>query len=355
MILERKQGCLCSLKPSQTELVLTDEQRAEVATLTDLPPHDSLVRHPEEFFLKLREIGRKMPEAILASIDAFKMMPDLHKQGFIVIGNLPYDNNRTTPRWHGDPICDPKTTSEWVNMLISSQLGYVFSLANEYNGRYPNPIAPQENKQEEASSASSLRLLGWHQDLIAMGKARADWLVLTCVKAAPPGTGATTLASACDVVEKISPAAREILRQPIFTIDAPASCKGAICPIVTAILGGSDSEPHLTYQDGGTRPLVPDNEAAQMAIRELVEALNNSRRDIYLSPGDTLIFRNGAIGWNVAHGRSIFSARFDNTEFKANRFLVRSYVLDSIFPIQQLRYPNSRVLVPTSLYRAAYA
>lgn len=337
-------------------LLLTNEERAEFdALLTDLPPHDPLKRHSEEFYLELKMLARRMPLRLLRMLDRFKLNPTAFPKGYLVFRNLPADTSRCTPRTHKDPICDPTTKGEWVNMLISNYLGDTTSVANEYDGRYPNPIVPQELLAAEPSSAGSLSRLGWHTDQITSGPAQPEWLALTCITPAPEGTGTTTIASLCDVLPRISPAARAALRQANYSVDPPASNKGQIKPVITSVLGGDELAPYLTFQEGGTHITEPTNEAARLALQELVDALDASRQDISLGRGDTLLFRNGKVGWNTCHGRSLFRPSWYNAEFQRNRFLVRSYIHASIVPIQHLCYPNSRVLVPASLYRAAFA
>ena len=337
-------------------LTLTDQERGSFEKLVaSLPQHDPRLRHPDEFFVALKTLARKMPERLLQYLDRFKMMPGQFPQGYIVFRNLPSDVKRCTPRSHKDPVCDETTIGEWVNMLISNYIGDTTSAANEYDGRYPNPIAPQEMLAEQASSAGSTRTLGWHNDQITSGKAQPAWLALTCITPSAEGTGATTIASLWEALPRISPAGRMALRRPDYTIDAPASNKGQIEPVVTPILCGDESAPYLAFQDGGARVKDPGNEAAQLALQELVEALDASRKDIYLQRGDTLLFRNGKVGWNTCHGRSVHHPRWDNAEFQSNRYLIRSYIHDSIVPIQHLCYPNTRVLVPASLYRAVFS
>lgn len=346
---------LSEMEDTQHTVVLGAEERAEFAALlAGLPPHDVQVRHGDDYYEYLKALGRQMPPRLLGNLDRFRMRPLAFPKGYILLRNLPHDAVRSTPRSHRDPVCDPTTVCEWVNMTISNALGDTFSLANEFQGEYPNRIIPEEGLEEQASSSSSGKTLGWHCDLIAMGEAQASWLALTCVTAAPRGTGATTVAPLWDALPRISAPGRAMLRRDVFEIDPPSSCQGQIPALPTAVLCGDEGSPYLTYLQGKTRPRDPQNEAALLALKELDAALDAACIEIHLNPGDTLIFRNGDTGgWNLAHGRALFQARFTNADFQSNRFLLRSYVHQRLTPLLRLRYPNTRVLVPTTLYRAA--
>ena len=338
----------------QHALKLSYQERDCLANLfADQTAHNPHQRHTLEFFLTLKMLAHFVPERVLYEMLRFRSIPTAYPQGYMVLRNLPCDAARITPRTHACPVRDATTLAERVCLLIASVLGDPFALGNEQNGRLPNAIIAVEGKETDRSSASSKATLGWHVDNIASLTACAAWLCLYCIKPDQKGEGATTIASIYEALPLLCEASLRILRQPIFKVTAPAAFSGKAEPVIVPIIGGSENLPWLSYRSYGLEPVDPENIVAHHALCELEEALNSVARYIYLRSGDMLILRNGFTPLNVVHGRSTYEAHFDHRHV-ANRYLVRAYVHRDITQILPYLYPNSHVIVPTELHRAAF-
>jgi Fe(II)/alpha-ketoglutarate-dependent arginine beta-hydroxylase len=203
--------------------------------------------------------------------------------------------------------------------MYSTLLGEPFGWASQQNGALVNDVLPIRGHEQQQISSNSESELTWHTE-DAWSDSRADYVVLLCIRN-PDGVG-TSVAS-IDAIDRrtIDPALWDTLFQPkyLFRIDPSHSAgldvhRAAAGGVPThaspgPILFGDRSSPYLRFDP--TFTAVADNDVdAWMAMSALASALERSKTEIPLDPGDVLILDN----YRVVHSRRPFTARFDGTD-----------------------------------------
>ena len=186
-------------------------------------------------------------------------------------------------------------------------------------------IAPAQNKATELSSSGSVAL-GWHTDMgILQPEFRPEFLTLIGLR-----NEASTPTLICDLAQALSllwerdAVLAEVLRQPRFRVESPASLLWH---------GGkslrSEPRPLVSTQAGydaiagNLQTISTTDSCAREALEALQSAVEALARPIVIAPGQVLQFNNS----RVLHGRPAIQ--------RGERWLQRVYSLRTLEPLRQ--------------------
>jgi Fe(II)/alpha-ketoglutarate-dependent arginine beta-hydroxylase len=292
----------------------------------------------EEFLATLPIYAQRLPERLRRFLLEFKYDPC--RQGYCIVSGLPVDDRRLGPtpaHWQLKTNNDTCKEAAMATCLYSALLGDVFGWLTQQDGRMVHDVLPIRELESEQIGSGSLEELTWHTE-DAFHELRGDYLLLFCLR--NPDRIPTTIAR--PDYRKLSTGDIESLFQPQFTIRPDNSHKPAFGsdrqrspylerayaamqdresrPQKLAVLFGSKADPYLRidpyFMD------EPDSEDARLALRALVDVIDESIVEVPLQPGQCLILDN----YLVVHGRRAFKARYDGND----RWLKRVAVMRDI-------------------------
>jgi L-asparagine oxygenase len=272
-----------------------------------------------------RAVVTTLPLEVLDRIVAMRSEPDL--PGALLLANLPIDP--ALPRTPADGgVCEEKATfvSEGVLLGIASALGLPFSFMREKDGVIIHSISPVQGREEATANDGSLSDFKAHVEC-AYFPFRPDLLLLLCLRPDAERRAGTLVADIRSALQYLSPWDRDVLRQPLFQIQAPLSFAtglgGQPWSEPRPVLTGSDSSPEVCLNLNGMRAVTPGAEATLDLLRRLLES-PSIVESVVLEAGDLLIVDNR----KSVHGRTPFTARFDGYD----RWLQRLYVKVDVWP-----------------------
>ena len=185
---------------------------------------------------------------------------------------------------------------------------------------------------------------GFHVDNIDAGERSATWLANSCVRPDSEGVGVTTIASSHEAIALLGNESRKALRKYPVRIISSGLPNGKITPII----GGSEEFPYLTYGYDGVEFIDPDNDKLRNAFLELDEVLSAATRFILLRSGDMILMRNAFTPLNLVHGRSVFSACW-NENYVTSRYMLKTYAHCDFTKLLDFVYPNTHTLRPVDI------
>jgi hypothetical protein len=256
--------------------------------------------------------------SIQASLDALAS----EQITYLLIDNLPIDPTLPAPPTNGARPPGKGFQSEAVLLQLQLAAGLQpFGYYEEKGGALVHEISPVPNRAGELSSSGSVAL-GWHSDMgILKSDFRPQFLSLIGLRneAATP----TLIADLAEALAALGDGALvEVLRQPRFRIESPASLLWH---------GGktlrSEPRPLVANQAGfeiagNLQTVVPIDPVALHALGALQTAVEAVVRPIVLNPGHALLLNNG----RVLHGRPAIQ--------RGQRWLQRVYSRHSLQPLQ---------------------
>ncbi|MGD9486167.1 TauD/TfdA family dioxygenase [Streptomyces sp. TRM70308] len=293
---------------------LDDAERAELAALAgavcDTAP--GLVDDPR-CVAAARALSGELPVRLRARLRHFAW--DAGANASLLVRNLPVDPAAVpaTPTVAGS-VQRAATTPAAALLLVGMALGEVISYDKEKSGALVHDVVPVPGMESFQGNAGSTRL-NMHTEN-AFHPLRPDFVGLLCLRNDHDDVARLRLASVRTVVPLLPEPVRAVLREPRFTIAAPASFAlppGSEEP--RGLLTGSPDDPDLTVDFSSTTPL--DEEAAE-ALRLLEKAVDRGYRELLLAPGDLALVDNRM----ALHGRNAFQPRYDG----ADRWLQRIFV-----------------------------
>jgi L-asparagine oxygenase len=291
--------------------------------LTDLQVLALVQRHP----LALPSI-QPSPEALASN-----------QISHLLIANLPIDSDLPAPPSNGVRPAGKGWQSETTLLQLASACGLMsFGYLQEKEGRLVHEISPAANRAGELSSAGSVAL-GWHSDMgILRSQWRPEFLFLIGLRndSAIP-TLLADLDDALAVMRQRDASLVEVLRQPHFRIESPASLvwhggkslRSEARPLI-ALHQGFDTIA------GNLQTLVTTDPQAQQALEAFKEAVAEVSQPIVIGVGEACLFNNA----RVLHGRPAIQG--------GPRWLQRVYCRRSLRQLRQATSSPNAVIFSIS-------
>uniref|UniRef100_A0AAU1M0U6 TauD/TfdA family dioxygenase n=1 Tax=Streptomyces sp. NBC_00148 TaxID=2903626 RepID=A0AAU1M0U6_9ACTN len=322
-----------------TDLELPDDVRDSIGrALAGLPDPG---RDFDGATARCHQIFATLPLGLLRAVLDFGRHIDT--PGVALVRNLPVDTETgPTPLDGGPGRGKSGFVSEGVLLGLTGLLGEALGVLTEKGGRLVHDVVPVAGGARTQTNQSSAVFLNFHSDITydATGRydvANPDFLVLNCLRGDPSGGAVTYYADARDLCRRLDPGALELLRRPLFRLNAPGSytrsaAGGAeVLSHPVPVISGAAEHPEIAVSANGVRSLDRDAEAAfehlQAVAREVAHAVR-------LEPGQALLINNR----KGIHARSPFEARHDGRD----RWLQRTYVRRSLWDIRYRVTPEDR-------------
>jgi len=305
-------------RPTTPRIVLDDEAskalRRELETAGS--PYEDLEGARLAAF---RAMAAKLPLNVLRHVVAMRSQPEV--SGALVVQNLPIDKVLPRTPADGGTSQEKKTfVSEGVLLGVASALGLPFSFMREKDGVIIHSISPVQGREEATANDSSLSDFKAHVEC-AYFEFRPDFLLLLCLRSDAEGRAATLVADIRYALRYLSPFDCDMLRQPLFQVQAPASFAKGLGDQPWSeprpVLTGPDDSPEVCLNLNGMRAVTPGAEKTLDLLRWLLES-PGVVESVVLDVGDLLVVDNR----KSVHGRTPFTARYDGFD----RWLQRVYV-----------------------------
>ncbi|MFI6210267.1 TauD/TfdA family dioxygenase [Streptomyces sp. NPDC051041] len=274
---------------------------------------------------RYHQIFATLPLGLLQQILDFGRHNDAPGVGYV--RNLPTDAELPATPVGGGPATDKKTfVAEGVLLGLSGLLGEPVGFLTEKNGQLVHDVIPVEGGATTQTNQGSTVFLNFHNDIVhdTIGRydvSNPDFLVLSCLRSDHEGIAATHYADARDIVRVLDSRTLELLRSPLFRLNAPGSYVRDVAggrevlsdPV--AMISGPEEFPEISSSANGVRAMTT---AAEAALDRLQAACRETAHRVHLRPGEALLINNR----KGLHARTPFTARYDG----ADRWLQRTYV-----------------------------
>lgn len=272
----------------------------------------------ESFVEAAAAAGRSFAPHLARALDAFAADPGA--AGALLLRGVPVGEVPATPPTPTTPT-SKDLASELALLAVARRLGEPVGYLPEHGGSIVQNLVPTQADIGRQTSTSSGVDLAFHTET-AFHPHGPRYLLLLCLRGDPEA--ATTLASVDLLLPWLSASTADALRRPEFRTAVDESFGGQPgVPYGPArpVLGGTDQQPWLCWDEELTSGTTPEADAA---LEELRAVVVERRRETVLTAGDLLIVDNA----RCVHGRRPFHARFDGTD----RWLQRSFVVASLAP-----------------------
>ncbi|MBX7550397.1 TauD/TfdA family dioxygenase [Streptomyces sp. NPDC004232] len=290
---------------------------------------------------RYHQIFATLPLELLQQILDFGRHNDSPGVGYV--RNLPVDARLPATPADGGPATGKETfVAEGVLLGLSGLLGEPVGFLTEKRGQLVHDVIPVEGGAMTQTNQGSTVFLNFHNDIVhdAIGRydvSNPDFLVLSCLRADHEGVAATHYADARDIVRALDSRTLELLRSPLFRLNAPGSYirdvagGGEVLSDPVAMISGPEQFPEISSSANGVRAMTT---AAEAALDRLQAACRESAHQVFLRPGEALLINNR----KGLHARTPFTARYDG----ADRWLQRTYVRRSQWSIRYRQTDGSR-------------
>ena len=259
------------------------------------------------------------------------------------VRNLPVDPELPATPANGGPARGKKTfVAEGVLLGLSGLLGEPVGFLTEKKGQLVHDVIPVKGGATTQTNQGSTVFLNFHNDIVhdAVGRydvSNPDFLVLSCLRADHEGVAATHYADARDISRALDSRTLELLRSPLFRLNAPGSYVRDVAggrevlsdPV--AMISGPEQFPEISSSANGVRAMTT---AAEAALDRLQAACRETAHQVFLRPGEALLINNR----KGLHARTPFTARYDG----ADRWLQRTYVRRSQWSIRYRQTEGDR-------------
>jgi L-asparagine oxygenase len=321
------------------EIVLADEVRDAIGSALQSMPDP--VADIDRSLTHLHVVFSQLPLEPLQEILDFGRHSDT--PGVMLVRNLPTDAELPATPVDGGPSAQKKTfVAESVLLGLSQLLGEPVGFSTEKSGRLVHDVVPVATGATSQTNQSSHVFLNFHNDIVHDEAGRydvsnPDFLVLNCLRQDAGQEAVTYYADARDVTAALSCSTVQVLRAPLFRLNAPGSyvrdvANGSevLSRLVPVISGPTDC-PEVAISANGVHGLGPE---ASQALKDLQHTCREVAHQVKLEPGAALLINNR----KGLHARSQFFAQHDGRD----RWLQRTYLRRSLWSIRYRRLPDGR-------------
>jgi L-asparagine oxygenase len=260
---------------------------------------------------RARTASCAIPARVGAALRRFRH--DAGEDGVLLIKGLPLGTLPPTPGRY-DSLQLNATQPAALLVSLALCVGEPVGFADEKGGSLVHDVVPVPGMADFPGNAGSTPLTMHVEN--AFHPHRPDVVGLLCLRNDHDDAAALRIASSRRAVRLLAGSAVEVLREPRFVTDAPASFgSGETAAEPHAVLYGSIEDPSVRVDFTSTHAT---DDAAAGALAELSGALEEVRTDVVLAPGDLALVDNRV----ALHGRSRFTPRHDGTD----RWLHRVFV-----------------------------
>jgi L-asparagine oxygenase len=276
-----------------------------------------------------------VPPGLAAALNEFAENPPM--SGFLRVTGLEIGDLPMTPNdpQRKAPVIHPTTGAL---ALVAESLGRLVGYFEEKGGSLIHDVVPIQGEETKIENSGSVQF-DFHTENVHH-PLRPDFLALLCLRTDHDRVAATSVSSIRQAVDRLDPKHVHALRPPVFQSFYPesfrrdrASADARSAP--HPVLFGAERRVFFRYDSHNTH--VTDETGTQ-ALEALAAALQETRHDLLLEPGDLVIIDNHI----AAHGRSAFTPRWDGND----RWLRRCYALRSIPHWAEVMSDRPRVLPP---------
>lgn len=279
--------------------------------------------------------GRQLPRRIAQSLIDFRR--NSNDYGTLMLKNLPLEHDLVgTPErgklesWQRAPV------STLAQLLVMSWFGDVIAYSDEQDGALVQDIVPQPGAESRQENSGSVFLEMHTED--GFHPFKPDHLSLLCLRSDRDRVAYTLTASIVRALPRLSSAAIDLLREPMYRIGYATSFGAAgdrrYCPALP-VLTGPMHQPELCVDFHAMEGLSDD---AAWALDQLREAMTAVMAGAVLEPGDLIIVDNRA----AVHARTAFAPRYDGRD----RWLRRCFTVSDLSRSRAARVPGSQVCAP---------
>lgn len=296
-------------------ITLTAMERAEIAALAgklaDTPPQ---ALDDPKWMSAARSTSADLPSRVREIVREYRHDPG--PDGLLLIRNLPVEESalRPTPTVP-ESVERVATAAAAVQVLIAQELGEVCAYRAEKTGALVQNVVPVPGQEDMQGNAGSV-MLEMHVEN-AFHELRPDYISLLCLRNDHDNKAALRTACIRRALRLVPDSSRELLHEPRYHTDAPASFGGrANGGSPHPVLNGDREDPNVRVDFVSTQP---DDEEAARAMADLSRAVADVTIAVVLQPG-TLVFADNRL---ALHGRTAFRPRYDGRDRWLHRVFVQ--------------------------------
>ncbi|WP_134662748.1 MULTISPECIES: TauD/TfdA family dioxygenase [unclassified Amycolatopsis] len=291
-------------------VVLTAEEAQALTRLTGELADGTALESPL-WMNRARTASCALPTRIGAALRRFRH--DAGEDGVLLVKGLPLGPLPPTPGRY-DSLQMYATQPAALLVSLALCIGEPVGFADEKGGSLVHDVVPVPGMADFPGNAGSAPLTLHVEN--AFHPHRPDVVGLLCLRNDHDDAAALRTASGRRAVRLLDSGTVDVLREPRFVTEAPASFgSGETAAEPHAVLYGSVEDPSVRVDFTSTHAT---DGAAAGALAELSWALEEVRTDLVLAPGDLALVDNRV----ALHGRSRFAPRHDGTD----RWLHRVFV-----------------------------
>ena len=326
------------VKPYHVTIRLTNEEKSSLyeSVRSIVYPFPSL--DYEDFVsISLKVVLKALPWRIY--VELRKLRTNNRPAGALIINNLPTDKIiPPTPR-NAKRSDIKKTTfiSEVILTGVSALLGEPVGYEDEKERSLLHDIIPVIKTDKPLSNEGSNADFGLHIENAIFDR-RERFVILFGQRQDRKKQANTPIVDVRNVLNHLTEDLISQLYLKEYVIRKPYILDHSHIDQYSepvAILTGPRDNPQvrLTLYEGGTRATT---DMGKKALEEFRQAANNNVIEYKIKRGQMVIVNN----YQAMHGRTTFQAYGDGLD----RYLLRSYVLESLFSVREMQRSSTRVL-----------
>ncbi|HEV2998404.1 MAG TPA: TauD/TfdA family dioxygenase [Solirubrobacteraceae bacterium] len=291
--------------------------------------------NPELFCREASRMARRAPDRIIELLYDFAMMGT--STGTMLFSKVPVEEPLPETPPDNTHHLGETTPLARVQAIVNHACGQMLGYEAEGYGRLYQDMVPNRKLADSQTSLGSKVELELHTEQ-AFSKLRPDVLSLACLRGHLDAK--TYVLPAHLLLEHMTPAEQELLREPLWTTTVDGSFKMGGHEFLEGdlrgpmpIIAGALDDPSMLFDQDLMRGVTDEAEAIIKRVIEIYQAHRNAHT---LAPGEILLVDNH----RAVHGRSPFTPRFDGTD----RFIIRSFAVRDFGRTRYARAGNGRVV-----------